>query len=379
MTAETADAVIVGGGVIGTSVGYYLAKGGRKICLIERDGLASAASGSNVGLVAPVNKIPGIRLRLVWEGAQAYETLGEELGTDLEYVRSGGMYVFLDQAGLEKGRDHFESQRAVGFPSEWLSAEEVRRRESAFTAPVLGGIYSPLDGHINPFRVTVGYAEAAQRLGARIIEGSAVTSIEVQSGRVEAVNHREGRVLTRTVVNAAGCQSPEVGDMVGVRVPVLPCRGQVLVTPRIPRYRGHVIMGIEPGARQETAGGVILGSTTQFVGFNESVDYHTITEFARGAVANYPFLRSLSVLRAWAGLRPASPDDIPILGPVGEPAGYFLATGHFRTGVATAPVTGRVMAEMLLGQTPYLAIEECNYARFAQPAGSSAAAGSPAG
>jgi glycine/D-amino acid oxidase-like deaminating enzyme len=205
---------------------------------------------------------------------------------------------------------------------------------------VLGGIHSHLDGHVNPFAVTLGYARAAQRLGVRIIEGSEVTAIDVQFGRVQAVRHQEGRILTRTVVNAAGSWSPDVGEMVGIRVPVLPCRGQVLITPRIRRYRGHIIMGVEPGARQEVAGGVIVGSTKQFVGFNDGVDYRTLTEFARGAVLHFPFLRGLSALRAWAGLRPASPDDIPILGPVGEPEGYFLATGHFRTGVATAPPPG---------------------------------------
>lgn len=367
MSAQTADAVIVGGGVIGAAVAYELAKTGQRVCVIERDALASAASGANVGLVAPVNKIPGIRLRLLWEGALAYERLGEELDADIEYVRCGALYVFSTPEELEQGKAHFAAQREMGFPSEWISGEEVRRRESFFASPVLAGIYSHLDGHVNPFAVTLGYARAAQRLGARIIEGSAVTAIEAQAGRVEAVQHRGGRILTRTVVNAAGSWSPDIGEMVGIRVPVLPCRGQVLITPRIPRYRGHIIMGVEPSARQERAGGVIVGSTKQFVGFNDSVDYHTLTEFARGAVAHFPFLRGLSALRTWAGLRPASPDDMPILGPAGKPEGYFLATGHFRTGVATAPPTGRVMAEMILGRTPSLPIQECGFARFAHP------------
>jgi len=371
VSVQTADVVVVGGGVIGTSVAYYPAKSGKRVCLIERDGLASAASGSNVGLVAAVNKVPGIRLRLLWEAALAYEKLGEELGTDIEYVRSGGIFLLLNQEGLDKGKTHFEGQRRMGFPSEWLSAEEVHKREPTFVAPVLGGIYSALDGYVNPLQVTLGYTQAAQRVGARIIEGSAVTSIEVRSGRIEAVIHHEGKVLTDTVVNAAGCWSPDVGQMVGIRVPVVPCRGQVLITPRIPRYGGLVMMGSEPGVRQVVSGGVIIGSTAQFVGFNEAVDYETMTEFARGAVAAFPFLRGLSVLRAWAGLRPASPDDLPILGPVGEPEGYFLATGHFRTGAAIAPVTGRVMAEMLLGQTPSLPIQEFSYARFPRNGGTS--------
>jgi sarcosine oxidase subunit beta len=118
VTSQTADAVIVGGGVIGAAVAYELAKAGQRVCVIERDALASAASGANVGLVAPVNKVPGIRLRLLWEGALAYERLGEELEADIEYVRSGAIYVFSTPEELEQRKAHFAAQRAMGFPSE---------------------------------------------------------------------------------------------------------------------------------------------------------------------------------------------------------------------------------------------------------------------
>ena len=152
--------------------------------------------------------------------------------------------------------------------------------------------------------------------------------------------------------------------MVGVKVPVIPARGQIMLTEPVPPFIRRVVSGSEPSARQTRRGNVIIGSTVEDAGFDKRVTTDTIAEFAHGVLAHFPRLRGLRVIRSWAGLRPASPDHKPIIELVEEPAGFCVAAGHSRRGICYAAGTGRLVAEMITARPPFLPLATFSLNRF---------------
>lgn len=373
MRLAPADVVIIGGGVIGLASAYYLARAGRGVTLVERRGLGQEASGANVGLVTLFSghsfdePDPGPVYALTRASIDAYASLGEELDVDVEYERSGGVVYAEADDQLAVIRRAYEGYRAHGVPVEWLDARGIRECEPAFFSErVLGGVFCPLNGQINPLMLCRAFARGARRLGARIMLGATVQDVFHGNGRVRAVRTSEGDIPCEFAVNAAGAWAAEIGEMVGQRLPVKPARGQIVLTEALPRFIHRVISGAEPSARQTRRGNVILGSTLEDVGFDKRVMAATIDEFARGVVAHYPELAGLGVIRTWAGLRPATPDHRPIIELCEEPARLCLAVGHSRRGICYAAGTGRLVTDLITGRPPYLSLDAFRLSRFAE-------------
>jgi glycine/D-amino acid oxidase-like deaminating enzyme len=366
-----ADVVVIGGGAVGAAVACALARDGRRVTLVERRGLAHEASGANVGLVTPFSTYvldepePGPLHALTRESMAWYRRLGEEVGLDVEYEQEGGVVVAESEAELARLRPAFEGYRRHGVPMEWLDPAGVRACEPAFAGDrVVGGVFCEWNGQIQPIRLTRALARGARQAGATIRLGTAVEGIAVERGRVTAVRTSAGEIPCEVVVNAAGAWAAEVGAMAGVRVPVVPARGQILLTEPAPRLIRRVLGGVEPMARQTRRGNVIVGSTVEAVGYDKSVTTETLAAFAREVLPFFPVLRGLRVIRAWAGLRPASPDHRPIVQVLEEPAGLCLAVGHSRRGICYAGGTGRLVAELLAGKPPFVPAASFRLDRF---------------
>jgi sarcosine oxidase subunit beta len=264
-------------------------------------------------------------------------------------------------------RRAYEGYRAHGVPVEWLDARGIRECEPAFFSErVLGGVFCPLNGQINPLMLCRAFARGARRLGARIMLGTTVQNVYHGNGRVRAVRTSEGDIPCEFAVNAAGAWAADIGEMVGQRLPVTPARGQIVLTEPLPRFIHRVISGAEPSARQTRRGNIIIGGTVEHVGFDKRVTPETIDAFARGVVSHYPGLAGLSVIRAWAGLRPATPDSKPIIELCDEPARLCLAVGHSRRGICYAAGTGRLVADLITGARPYLDLGAFSLSRFAR-------------
>jgi sarcosine oxidase subunit beta len=372
MRLEATDVVVIGGGAIGTAVAYYLAKAGKSVTVVERRGVGQEASGANVGLVTLFSghsfdePDPGPVYELTRASADAYVTLGEELGVDIEYDRCGGVVFAETEDKLPVIRRAYEGYRRHGVPVDWLDAQGVRDCEPAFHSDrIVGGAFCPLNGQVNPLMLCRAFAQGARSHGARLLLGATVQNVYHGNGRVRAVRTSEGDIPCEFVVNAAGSWAADVADMVGVRVPVVPARGQILLTEPVPRFIHRVVSGAEPSARQTRRGNVIIGSTVEDVGFNKSVTTDTIAHFAHGVLRHFPRLRGLNVIRSWAGLRPATPDHKPVIQLMDEPAGFCLAVGHSRRGICYAAGTGRLVADLITGRPPYLALEAFSLSRFA--------------
>ena len=375
MRLESADVVVIGGGAIGVAVAYHLAVAGKNVTLVERRGIGQEASGANVGLVTLFSghsldePDPGPLYELTRASIEAYAALGDELGVDIEYEQNGGVVFAETPEKLAAIRRAYEGYLAHGVPVTWLDAQGVRECEPAFfSEAVLGGVFCPLNGQVNPLMLCRAYARGARRRGVRIMLGATAENVYHGNGRVRAVRTSEGDIPCEFVVNAAGAWAADIGEMVDLRLPVAPARGQIVLTEPLPRFIRHVVSGAEPSARQTRRGNVIIGSTVEDVGFDKSVTPEAVSDFAAGALAHFPRLAGLNVIRTWAGLRPATPDHKPIIQRLEEPANFCLAVGHSRRGICYAAGTGRLLADLITGRPPYLSLEAFSLSRFAEPA-----------
>ena len=358
------DVAVVGGGVIGCAVAYYLARRGARVTVIDRAMVGSGASSANTGAIALSTKKPGLALELAMASQRLYPGLAGEFGSDVEYTVEGNLIVAETETELAHLEALATAQQAAGVPVEIVPETRCRELSPLLEGRVLAGLYCATDGQANPFKVTHGYARAAQNAGAEILVNTSVDAIETQSGRVTGLRTARGSVRADWVVNAAGVYASQIGAMVGAAHEVLPRRGQVVVleaTDGLPAIRvsgagqllaKHAGAGaggshVSPSYTSKPASGtVLLGSSNEFAGYDTRATLPVVAEICKRVSELMPRLGRLNVLRSWAGLRPYSATG-PLLGSAGGPDGYAIATGHGGDGVALAPITGVYLAEYI--------------------------------
>lgn len=376
---ETADAVVIGGGVIGCATAYYLAGRGVRVLLLERQALAGEASGANAGMVGASGGLPGQTLLHTRKSAELLAQAAEELGRPIEFVRGGRFMLAYSPAQWITVQEFATTRRREGIEVELLSGPEARRLEPALGPSLVGVANVPGDGHVNPFLLTHAYATAARRRGAEIRTGVTVTGLDRSGDRVTSVRTKTGSVAAATVVLAAGAWSAEFMAPLGVSLPVRPGRGQMLVTDALPPLSRRVLRAPALGMRQDLRGHLLIGSTVEDVGFDRGVTLPTLARFCQVAAEIMPVLRTARILRAWAGLRPMTPDSLAIIDTVPGVTGLVLATGHSRSGVSYGPVTGWLIAQLVADGKTDLPLTPFKLERFAAPVATSTAAGSRKG
>ncbi|MDD2282870.1 MAG: FAD-binding oxidoreductase [Eubacteriales bacterium] len=371
MSKNTAEVVIIGGGISGCATAYYLAKlGVTDIVVIEKDFLASGSTGR---CGAGVRQQWGLKMNVLLskESIKAYETLNEELdtGLDIEFKQEGYLMLAYTEKMVEQYKRNVALQKALGIEVELITSEEAREIVPYLnTEGLLAATFCPTDGHINPFITTNSYAEAARRLGVRILTFTEVTGIDVEKGRVVAVETTKGKIFTNRVLNAAGGYSREVAAMAGVKLPTHPERHQILVTEAVAPVQGPMVISLHHGiyCQQAPHGSFIMG----FGDPNELKEHvitstwHFLEEMAAKILPLLPPLAELRVVRQWAGLYNMSPDAQPILGEVPQLQGFYNAVGFSGHGFMLGPVTGRLMAELISGRQPHMDISPLSLERF---------------
>lgn len=360
------DVVVIGGGIIGTAVTYYLARQGIDVVLVEKNSIASGTSSACDGCIFLQSKKPGPHLELAIESAQLYEELSDELDADIEYERCGGMIVVETERQMPDMKNFVNRQRDYGLNVKFLNTEEALRMEPNLSPEICGTTYYKMDAHVNPMQVLFSYSSAAKRYGAEILTNTKVTGLVVSKNSVISVKTNRGKIATEVVVNAAGIHAPEVAEMVGINLAIKPRRGQILVTEAMWPMIKHVMLcacyitakfsanskeadlGVGSVIEQTRNGNILIGSTREFVGPDQRVSLDGIREVARHAQNIMPVLGKLHLIRTFAGLRPYTPDGMPILGkPDNAPEGFIVAAGHEGDGIALAPITGKRIAEII--------------------------------
>ena len=381
MSSASPKIVIIGGGVIGTSIAYHLAKQGASVTLIEKKDLASGSSGACDGLVFMQSKKPGVHLSLAMESLSRFEGLQKELPMNIEFKKIGGMVIIETDDEYRAMEKFTQEQQAIGLDVRLLDLHQALEKEPFLSPNILGATFSPLDAQVNPINLTLGFALAARKNHARIIHHADVLGIHTSNNRVTGVATTRGNFDADIVVNAAGSMAGLISELVGISMPVQPRRGQIVVTHAGKPVLAHCLISAKyiaakydpsladkagQGISMEQAdnGNLLLGSTREFVGFNKENTLSGIGRIIRQTAAVFPVLENFQVIRTFAGLRPYTPDGLPILGPVRGLNGFFMAAGHEGDGIALSPATGNLMARMLLGQKTHTPLDAFSPDRF---------------
>jgi sarcosine oxidase subunit beta len=315
-------------------------------------------------MVGAASGVPGTTLEHTKKGLELMTAAARELGRPVELVREGRLTLACSDAEWPEVEEFAATRRREGIEVEIVSRDDLRRLEPGLGAHVVGAAFVPGDGHVNPILLTLAYAAAARRLGAEIRQGIEVTRLEVSRDKVTAVLTPAGPIAASRVIVAAGAWSSALMAPLGIALPVRPGRGQMLVTEALPPLTARVLRTTTIGICQDIRGHVLIGSTVEDVGFNREVTVPTLALFARLAGQLMPALTHAQVLRTWAGLRPMTPDSLAIIDSAPGVDGLFLATGHSRTGITYAPVTGWLLAQLVTEGTTALPLAPFRLGRF---------------
>ena len=365
--ATVADAVIVGGGISGIMSAYYLAGAGLKVLLVERGVLAGEASGRNGGHISPSTYDPAQR-ELGYLALRLWPELVQEIELPTEYVQGGALSIFLAPE-VEAFNERMQRVTTGEEPAELLDAGSLRGMVPYVPDDAAGAVFMPRRGNVNPILAAKSFAAAAESLGATIWEGVAVTGVAVERDAVVGVHTTRGYVATPLLVNCAGAWASQLGEMVGLTVPVIPHRLQMLITEAVPAFTTATFSGAGIYARQARAGQVHFGLLSgpswdpPLDRFDRAVSLPTLLHTARQMTALAPGLADVPVLRSWAGINSITPDGSPIVDAPVQVRGFIIAAG-FWNGFGVGVATGKVVSELALGDRPCIDISGLALDRF---------------
>jgi sarcosine oxidase subunit beta len=361
----------VGAGVIGASIAFHLTRHGIKPLVIEKNDPAAGSSGACDGLIFMQSKKPGLHLSLALESRKRFGGLIDILGRSIEFKNPGGLCLIENEAELAAMRLFLEEQRRTGLDVEMIDGDEVRSLEPCLSEKVIAATYSALDSQVNPYALTFAFLRAAKSAGARILTGEAVRGIERAAGKTTGVFTDDRRISAPVVVNAAGALAADIGRMAGMEVPITPRRGQILVTAAVPPVIRHCLIsaqyvaakfkpelaaagGMGFSLEQADSGNILIGSTREFAGFDCRTTFDGIRMIASRIAPVIPTLKRVPVIRTFGGLRPYTPDGLPILGKVAGLEGFIMAAGHEGDGIALSAITGELIADLIAtGRTQF--------------------------
>jgi sarcosine oxidase subunit beta len=385
--ANKYEHILIGGGLMGSAAAYYLARRGCKALVLERRDQAAGTAGASDGVVGYHTKKPGAHMDLAMRSIAMFPGLSEELGADIEYVeKCGGMLLVEDEEQWALMESLAEEQRVSGVDIRMIGIHEAMGIEPQLSPRLLGALYSPDGGKVDPIKLTFAYASAAKRLGAVFQNGIEASSIINKKGRVVGVRTASGDFHSDHVVITSGAWSEAVGEMAGFRVPIKPRKGQILVTESMGPFvcgtaqcaRYYVVKnrpdaitdeyllrtGASLGIAQTGDGAVLIGSTREMAGFDRENTLESFEAIMRRAADFYPALRNAHVIRSFAGLRPYTPDGLPMIGRVGSVEGLYIAAGHEGDGIALAPITGKLLSEAIVDGKVSFPLEPFSPDRF---------------
>lgn len=358
---KNADVVIIGGGIIGASCAYFLSEKGIDVHLLEQYFPASGTSRASDGLVLLWDKTPGAELALAKKSMALWNQLNENMEADFGFEHAGTILLTDKAEHVVDGQEKADMIRQDGLRAEVLDAHALRSLEPELAPDLAGGVLFPDDLQVDPRRATLAMLDAARERGLRLHTRDEVLEIKRAphgDKPICAVVTQKKEISTHTVVCAAGIWSKSIAQMVGLDLPIKPRKGHILVTARAPGFIKHPLLeGAYVSTVQSAAddlqvalvvemtetGTMLLGSSRQFAGDERSVSIKVVQAIASRAKRFLPRLANVQVIRSYAGLRPWSPDHLPIIGPVQSVPGFYLATGHEGAGIGLAPVTGELI------------------------------------
>jgi glycine oxidase len=362
------DAVIAGGGLIGASIAFELAEAGMKVALYDAREPAREASWASAGMISPAPEdagmIPFMPISLA--SAALYPELirkvEEVSGKDVGYLKSGALDVILEGNAQEELSTIIALQHGVGLRAEALSAAKAGQMVPSLTEKMQAAIFRPDDASLDPRILTEAMLEAAQSKGVKVFAGNGARALKKLGGKCLGLILERGEVEARWTIIAAGCFSAGI-EGAKPYAPVFPAKGQMVAlrceSVEIKRllWVGHKYLVPRKDGR------LLAGSTIERTGFDRAVTAGAIQSILSEVIKIVPELEVARIEETWTGLRPDSPDHLPIIGPT-DVDGLLIATGHFRSGVLLAPITARMIREWVTTQRVSVDWERVSPMRF---------------
>lgn len=371
---STSQVVIVGGGVVGCAVARALVRRGMAVEVLDRHPEAREASWAAAGMLAPLAEAagPGPFLELLRAARTLFPSLASALlaesGIDIGYDDAGTVVAALTRADEEALEARAGWQEASGLPLRRLTGDQVRRLEPAASAAVRAGLLFPEDHQVDARRLAAALRSSAASAGARFRAGVEVRAVRAKGGRVSGVvlAGGAGEVPAAAVVLAAGAWS---GRLAGLPrpLPVRPVHGQLAALAVSPGRFTHVLESPRVYLVPRAGGRLIVGATTEETGFDKSVSAERRRALLAAAAELAPGLARAGVLESWSGLRPGTPDGLPVLGEDPALRGLFHASGHYRNGILLGPLTGELIAAAVAGEDTGRDLSPYSAARFGPP------------
>jgi glycine oxidase len=368
--ARGTEVLIIGGGIIGVACAQALIRAGiRRVVLIERGELGRQASRAAAGMLAPQAEAesPGPFLDLCLAARARYRTLGAELrdatGEDIEYCPWGLLYL-VDPAEHEAARGRAAWQRKAGLRVEEVSGQALRGLEPALSPDIQGALFFPDEAHVRPCAVLRALAADARQRGAQLLENVEVVDFILAEDRLRGVRAGGETILADVVVACAGPWTGRLLDLLGHRLPVEPVRGQI-VRGRFARPPlTHLVWGPLGYLVPRLNGEVLIGATMERAGFDATPTLDGVAGLCEAARSMAPSFMAAPFDKAWAGLRPRLPDGLPAIGRFPDIPNLYVAAGHYRNGILLGPLTGELVADLVLEKRPSVSLDPFSPGRF---------------
>lgn len=385
---KTYDVAVIGGGVIGTSCAYHLVRKGLSVALIEKNDIARGTSSHCDAAALIVDKMPGVDAALGYASIQRFLELQQELSYDFELHQRGSMYVCESDQEMDIASKYARDMQADGYKVDILQPNELLEHEPFLAKDLKGGIFSKECCGLNPFKLCFAFVDQVRGKGLDVYSHTDVTGIRLDDAkRVQGVETSQGFIPCGKIVNACGVWAPEIGKMVGIDIPIEPRKGVILISaagfpichqkiqefgymvskfaefeckrdPDVEKY--NVAFTIEPSEGNN----VLIGSSRNFAGYDISTEIEIIHTIAKRAVRFFPILKEVNCIRSYAGVRPFMEAHLPLITQVDEVPGYYIAAGHEGDGISMAPMTGRLISELLCGEKPYMDLTPFSFNRY---------------
>ncbi|WP_020500758.1 NAD(P)/FAD-dependent oxidoreductase [Sciscionella marina] len=369
-----ASVVIIGGGVIGTSIAFHLAEaGGTDVLLLERGELGTgstcrAAGGVRAQFSDELNIALGAR------SLEAFTRFAQRPGQEIDLHQVGYLFLLTTRAQVAAFERDVQLQNELGVTSRMIEVDEAERLSPLIdTDGVLAAAYSPEDGHCTPESVVLGYASGARRHGAVLRTGTSVLDIERRGDRVTGLVTDQGTVEADTVICAAGAWSAGIGELAGVELPVQPVRRQVMFTEPMPDLAPVVPFTVDFATSfyfHREGSGLLLGMSDpeQEPGFHLDYSEEWLPRLGEAIGTRAPALLDVGLTPGWAGLYEVTPDHNALIGRAAEPSNFLYATGFSGHGFLLGPAVGEVVRDLCLDQDPFVDIGPLDVRRFADGA-----------
>jgi len=383
------DILVIGSGIIGSAIAYFLSKGKMKVAVFEKGNIGEGTSSACDGLVFLQSKKPGISLKLALESIHILKQLQHEFERDIEYEQNGGLVIINSEIEKKALSQKVKEHQRIGLDVQLLDTKKTLEIEPFLSREILGSTLCQLDGAINPIALTLAFAETAIKNGIDFYSSTEIENFIYENNHIIGITStKQEQFFADKIVLATGIYSNKLLSKINLQLPMKPRRGQVIITEPIAPLLNHALlsgrylaaklfpemledltnplnkMGIGLVIEQTKSGNLLIGSTREFVGENKETTFQGIEYILKHAISIIPSLKDINIIRTFSGLRPYTIDGLPIISKLIPYDNLVIATGHEGDGITLSAITGKLVKQIVLEEKLNYNIEELDYNRF---------------